>query len=75
MIILNVIEDNSQAWMLDEEENECGCYYHREGEPAIMSWDGFESWYLHGKRHRDDGPATTYPQGWQVWYYHGIKRG
>jgi hypothetical protein len=30
--------------------------------------DGFQAWWLHGKRHRVDGPAVIYPSGRQEWW-------
>jgi hypothetical protein len=40
---------------------------HRLDGPAIESLNGYEGWYLNGKRHRLDGPAIEYADGTKFW--------
>lgn len=47
----NALEDGTVFY-----RNELG-QYHRDGGPAIVCADGYEAYYINGKRHREGGPA------------------
>jgi hypothetical protein len=51
----------------------CGDYLHREGEPAIIFYNGTKFWYNMGRRHREDGPAIEYSNGDREWFYNGRR--
>jgi len=44
---------------------------HRDGAPAIESFNGTMRWYQYGELHRDDGPAIEHADGSKYWYKHG----
>jgi len=44
---------------------------HREDGPALITDDGYQSWYKNGKWHRADGPACIWPDGTQQWCRNG----
>lgn len=44
---------------------------HRVHGPALIWFDGEESWYRYGKRHREDGPAVEWPNGERAWWLNG----
>lgn len=46
---------------------------HREDGPAVIRFNGDETWYKDGYRHREDGPALTRRNGEQTWYQHGLR--
>ena len=48
-------------------ENEVG-QYHREDGPAVKLVNGYQSWWLNGKRHRINGPAVEYTNGGKEWF-------
>ena len=41
---------------------------HRDDGPALISKNGDQYWFQHGKRHRDDGPAIEWLDGDKFWY-------
>jgi hypothetical protein len=43
---------------------------HRLNGPAIVD-NGYEAWWVNGKRHRLDGPAMTWPDGINEWWVNG----
>lgn len=45
---------------------------HRDdGQPAVVTANGFCVWYIDGKIHRDGGPAQVDPDGGEWWYQMG----
>lgn len=56
------IDTDGSIYYFDEKNQ-----FHREDGPAVKRSDGYEAWYIHGKRHREDGPAITYKDGSIAW--------
>jgi len=49
---------------------------HREDGPACIFHDGYEAWYLNGKRHCETGPARQWKNGSSFrdeYYLHGER--
>ena len=47
---------------------------HKDNEPAMIDWDGTQSYYERGKRHRADGPQVCDPNGnGDIYFYKGKR--
>jgi hypothetical protein len=53
-----------------EHRNEKG-ELHRTDGPAVVRADGYQAWWIDGKRHRTDGPAVVCADGYQAWWIDG----
>lgn len=58
----------TQRWYADAAHS----ILHRDNAPAVISAQGWESWYSMGKLHRTDGPAETFSDGTKMWYQDGL---
>lgn len=68
--IAEIDEDGDRVWYLPSK----GPYhYHNENGPAIISRNGFKSWWIDGEQHREDGPAIIDSSGSKWWFKNGKK--
>ena len=45
--------------------------FHNSHGPAVVGADGYEAYYINGKRHNPDGPAIVWPDGSKACYING----
>ena len=50
---MTYFKDSAKIWRNEQS------LLHREDGPAVIWPDGYEEWYINGKRHRLDGPAIV----------------
>lgn len=70
---VEVHQDGTTCWHAADSELYHHKQYHRIDGPAFTTAEGYESWFLDGKRHREDGPAVIHPDGTTEWYYCGER--
>ena len=60
-----LVQDGTLVWY-----NECGLI-HRNGNPAVIYYDGDQEWWVNDLCHRIDGPAVIYAKGGYEWWING----
>jgi hypothetical protein len=45
--------------------------FHNSHGPAVVGADGYEAYYINGKRHNPDGPAIVWPSGYKNYFING----
>ena len=46
-------------------------FWHLDGDIRRIEGDGYDSYFLNGKRHKEGGPAVIYADGHKEWWLDG----
>ena len=65
---LGYVDYSPNQWKLGNSYYNDKMQLHREDGPAVIDADGYQAWWINGKRHREDGPAIIHADGTQEWY-------